>query len=275
MTNKTDRAFHPDNTIVCVGGTGCEEVRIGDGRLTVIAGPCSVESETQIIEIAKRVKAAGASILRGGAFKARTSPYDFQGMQADGIGLLLEAKRLTGLPVVTEILSVNHLPLFEDVDLIQVGARSMQNIELLKALGRTDKPVLLKRGPGSTLEELLMSAEYILTGGNGNVILCERGIRTFEPHTRNTLDISAVPALHAMTHLPVIVDPSHATGRSDLVLPMALAAAACGADGIMIEVHDDPEHALSDGPQSITPEAFDELMIKVRAVRAAAETGRN
>lgn len=261
---KANRLFHPEDTVVDLNG-----VRIGGGHFAVIAGPCSVESEEQIIEVARRVKAAGASMLRGGAFKPRTSPYSFQGMEADGIELLLEAKKVTGLPIVTEIMNENHLPLFEDVDVIQVGARNMQNFELLKALGRTHKPILLKRGLANTLKELLMSAEYIMAGGNENIILCERGIRTFEPYTRNTLDLSAVPALHELTHLPVVVDPSHATGMSKLVEPMALAAAACGADGLMIEVHNDPAHALSDGPQSLTPDQFDDVMEKVRRVRGA------
>ncbi len=263
---KANRKFHPDDTVIDCGG-----VKIGGGHFAVIAGPCSVESEEQIIEVARRVKAAGATMLRGGAFKPRTSPYSFQGMRADGIELLLKAKEVTGLPIVTEIMNESHIPLFEDVDVIQVGARNMQNFELLKALGKTDKPILLKRGLANTLEELLMSAEYIMAGGNENVILCERGIRTFETYTRNTLDISAVPALHAMSHLPVVVDPSHATGKRDMVPPMAAAAAACGADGLMIEVHNDPAHALSDGAQSLTPDQFDEMMKTVRTVRQAVK----
>ncbi|MBR0374036.1 MAG: 3-deoxy-7-phosphoheptulonate synthase [Mogibacterium sp.] len=270
MIKRTNRLSHPEDTVVRVGGDGCEAVDIGGGSLVVIAGPCSVESEEQIVGIARQAAAAGAVMLRGGAFKPRTSPYEFQGMKADGIELLLKAKAATGLPIVTEIMSENHLPLFENVDMIQVGARNMQNFELLKALGRTGKPILLKRGLANTLKELLMSAEYIMAGGNDRIVLCERGIRTFEPYTRNTLDLSAVPALHELTHLPVIVDPSHATGRADFVEPMALAAAACGADGIMIEVHNDPAHALSDGPQSVTPAQFSRLMQKIRAVRAAA-----
>lgn len=261
---KANRLFHPKDTVVDVHGT-----KIGGGYFSVIAGPCSVESEEQIIGIAQRVKAAGATMLRGGAFKPRTSPYAFQGMKADGIELLVKAKKATGLPIVTEIMNENHLPLFEDVDVIQVGARNMQNFELLKALGKTRKPILLKRGLANTLKELLMSAEYIMAGGNENVILCERGIRTFEPYTRNTLDISAVPALHELTHLPVVVDPSHATGKASFVDSMASAAAACGADGIMIEVHNDPAHALSDGLQSLTPDQFDGVMEKIRRVRAA------
>ncbi|MBR3415397.1 MAG: 3-deoxy-7-phosphoheptulonate synthase [Clostridia bacterium] len=256
------RKFHPEDTVVDVGG-----VKIGGGNFAVIAGPCSVESEEQIIAVAKAVKASGATLLRGGAFKPRTSPYDFQGLKADGIELLLEAKKETGLPIVTEIMNANHLPLFEDVDLIQVGARNMQNFELLKELGKTDRPILLKRGLANTLKELLMSAEYIMAGGNDRIILCERGIRTFETYTRNTLDISAVPMLHELTHLPVIVDPSHATGLNRLVEPMAMAAAACGADGIMIEVHNDPPHALCDGAQSLTPEQFDRVAGKIAGIR--------
>ncbi|MBQ7474883.1 MAG: 3-deoxy-7-phosphoheptulonate synthase [Clostridia bacterium] len=256
------RKFHPDDTVVDIGG-----VKIGGGNFALIAGPCSVESEEQIIAVAKAVKASGASLLRGGAFKPRTSPYDFQGLKADGIELLLEAKKITGLPIVTEIMNANHLPLFEEVDLIQVGARNMQNFELLKELGRIDRPILLKRGLANTLKELLMSAEYIMAGGNDKIILCERGIRTFESYTRNTLDLSAVPMLHELTHLPVIIDPSHATGVNRLVGPMAAAAAACGADGIMIEVHNDPPHALCDGAQSLTPDQFDDVARKVSAIR--------
>ena len=256
------RKFHPEDTVVDVGG-----VKIGGGNFAVIAGPCSVESEEQIIAVAKAVKASGATLLRGGAFKPRTSPYDFQGLKADGIELLLEAKKETSLPIVTEIMNANHLPLFEDVDLIQVGARNMQNFELLKELGKINRPILLKRGLANTLKELLMSAEYIMAGGNDRIILCERGIRTFETYTRNTLDISAVPMLHELTHLPVIVDPSHATGLNRLVEPMAMAAAACGADGIMIEVHNDPPHALCDGAQSLTPEQFDRVAGKIAGIR--------
>ena len=237
----------------------------------MIAGPCSIETEEQIIEVASRVKAAGANILRGGAFKPRTSPYAFQGLKADGIELLREAKYVTGLPIVSEIMNANHLPLFEDVDLIQVGARNMQNFELLKELGHINKPVLLKRGLANTLKELLMSAEYIMAGGNENVILCERGIRTFEPYTRNTLDLSAIPALREMSHLPIVVDPSHACGISRMVKPMALAAAACGADGLMIEVHNDPKKALCDGAQSLTPDQFDDVAACVRRVREAVK----
>lgn len=259
-----NKKFHPEPSIIDVGG-----VKIGGGNFAIMAGPCSVESREQLNGIAKSVKESGAKLLRGGAFKPRTSPYDFQGLKADGIELLLEAKRETGLPIVTEIMNANHLPMFEDVDLIQVGARNMQNFELLKELGRTNKPILLKRGLANTLKELLMSAEYIMAGGNQNIILCERGIRTFETYTRNTLDISAVPMLRELTHLPVIIDPSHATGISKLVKPMALAAAACGADGLMIEVHNDPIHALCDGAQSLTPEQFDDVSKSVAKVREA------
>lgn len=256
-----NRKFHPRDTVVEVG-----EVKIGGGNFQLIAGPCSVESMDQIVSVAESVKSSGAAMLRGGAFKPRTSPYAFQGMRDAGIELLLEAKRVTGLPIVTEIMDLSQLHLFEEVDLIQVGARNMQNFELLKELGRTRKPVLLKRGLSSTLQELLMSAEYIMAGGNGQVILCERGIRTFETATRNTLDLSAIPLLKSMTHLPVIVDPSHATGLSKLVKPMALGAAAVGADGLIIEVHNDPVHALCDGQQSLTPEAFADVAECVRQI---------
>ena len=266
---KSNRKFHPEDTIIEVPSKASSDgvTKIGGGAFSVIAGPCSVESEEQIVEVAKSVKAAGASMLRGGAFKPRTSPYAFQGMRAEGLELLSIAKKETGLPIVSEIMNENHLELFEDVDIIQVGARNMQNFELLKALGHVDKPILLKRGLANTLEELLMSAEYIMAGGNENVILCERGIRTFEHHTRNTLDLSAVPALHEMTHLPVIVDPSHSTGRADYVKPMAMAAVACGADGLMIEVHNNPSCALCDGAQSLTPDQFDDVMDKVGKMR--------
>ncbi|MBE6708546.1 MAG: 3-deoxy-7-phosphoheptulonate synthase [Ruminococcaceae bacterium] len=259
-----NRKFHPDDTVVEVGG-----VKIGGGNFAMIAGPCSVESHDQIIEIAKSVHESGAAMLRGGAFKPRTSPYDFQGLHADGIELLLEAKKITGMPIVTEIMNANHLPLFEHVDVIQVGARNMQNFELLKELGRTDKVILLKRGLANTLKELLMSAEYIMAGGNEKVILCERGIRTFETYTRNTLDLSAVPMLHELTHLPVVIDPSHATGVSRLVKPMAMAAAACGADGLIIEVHNNPAKALCDGPQSLLPEQFADVARSVMTIREA------
>ncbi|MBE7055315.1 MAG: 3-deoxy-7-phosphoheptulonate synthase [Ruminococcaceae bacterium] len=256
-----NRKFHPENTCIDCGGT-----KIGDGHFGIIAGPCSIESEEQIIEIAKSVKAAGANFLRGGAFKPRTSPYDFQGMRADGLKLLIEAKKETGLPIVTEIMSAEHLPLFEDVDIIQVGARNMQNFEMLKELGKTKKPILIKRGLANTLKELLMSAEYIMSEGNENVILCERGIRTYETATRNTLDISAVPMLHELSHLPVVVDPSHACGIARLVKPLALSAAAAQADGLMIEVHNNPQRALCDGAQSLTPEQFADTAAAVRRV---------
>ena len=260
------RKFHPDDTVVTAGG-----VSIGGGHFAIIAGPCSVESREQVTAIAKDVKAAGALLLRGGAFKPRTSPYDFQGLKADGIELLEEAKRETGMPIVTEIMNANHLPLFENVDIIQVGARNMQNFELLKELGHTHKPILLKRGLANTMKELLMSAEYIMAGGNDRIILCERGIRTFETYTRNTLDLSAVPMLHELTHLPVVVDPSHATGAARLVKPMAMAAAAAGADGLMIEVHNDLIHALCDGAQSLTPAQFADVAARVRQIRAVVE----
>lgn len=237
----------------------------------MIAGPCSVETEEQIIDVAQQVKAAGANLLRGGAFKPRTSPYDFQGLKAEGIRLLLEAKKVTGLPIVTEIMNANYLDLFADVDVIQVGARNMQNFDLLKELGKTDKPILLKRGLANTLKEFLMSAEYIMSEGNQNIILCERGIRTFDTYSRNTLDLTAVPMLHELTHLPVVVDPSHATGKARLVPPMALAAVACGADGVMVEVHNDPMHALCDGAQSLRPEQFAELAKKMLTVREALQ----
>ena len=256
-----NRKFHPDNSVIRAGDT-----LVGDGNFAVIAGPCSVESEAQVTEIARAVKQSGATMLRGGAFKPRTSPYDFQGLKGEGLELLREAKHATGLPIVSEIMNANHLPMFEQVDVIQVGARNMQNFELLKELGKTQKTILLKRGLAATLKEFLMSAEYIMAGGNENIILCERGIRTFETYTRNTLDLSAVPVLHELTHLPVIVDPSHATGSAKLVEPMALAAAAAGADGLMIEVHNDPVHAMCDGAQSLTPEQFDKTMRHVRLV---------
>ena len=244
--------------------------KIGGGHFLVMAGPCSVENEQQLIAAAQTVKSAGAQVLRGGAFKPRTSPYAFQGLGKEGLDLLLLAKKETGLPIVTELPDLQHLHLFEDVDIIQVGARNMQNFTLLRELGRLRKPILLKRGMSATLEELLMSAEYILSGGNEQVILCERGIRTFETATRNTMDISAVPVLHHLTHLPVIVDPSHATGHYELIAPMALAATAAGADGLMIEVHNDPTHALCDGPQSLKASGFFTLMEKVNAIRPYA-----
>ena len=261
-----NRKFHPDDSVIEIGST-----KIGHGNFALMAGPCSVESEEQIISVAKSVKAAGATMLRGGAFKPRTSPYDFQGLKAEGIQLLLEAKRETGLPIVTEIMNINHLDLFAEVDVIQVGARNMQNFELLKELGHANKPILIKRGMANTIKELLMSAEYVMAGGNENVILCERGVRTFETATRNTLDLSAVPVLHELTHLPVVIDPSHATGVARYVKPMAMAAAACGADGLIIEVHNDPPHALCDGSQSLRPDQFADVAQAVYAVRAAAQ----
>lgn len=256
-----NRKFHPMDTVVEVG-----EAKMGGGNFALIAGPCSVESLEQICEVAQRVKKSGAAVLRGGAFKPRTSPYAFQGMRERGIELLKLARRESGLPIITEIMDLSHLPLFEDVDIIQVGARNMQNFELLKALGKTGKPILLKRGLSSTIEEWLMSAEYIMAGGNERVILCERGIRTFETATRNTLDLSCIPVLKGLTHLPVIVDPSHATGYARLVLPMAMAAAAAGADGLMIEVHNHPERAACDGQQSLNPDQFDILAEDVRKI---------
>lgn len=260
---QANRKFHPQDTVVEVGSA-----KIGGGHFALIAGPCSVESQEQIIEMARSVKEAGAQILRGGAFKPRTSPYAFQGLGREGISLLLQAKKETGLPIITEIMTVSALDLFTEVDIIQVGARNMQNYDLLKELGRSQKPILLKRGLASTLQELLMSAEYIMREGNQQVILCERGIRTFETQTRNTLDLSAVPMLHELSHLPVVVDPSHGTGISRLVPPMALAAAACGADGIMVEVHNDPKHALCDGAQSLTAAQFAALTHKITNLRS-------
>lgn len=262
---QANRKFHPHDTVVEV----TPEVKIGHGNFGLIAGPCSVESEEQIIFVAQSVKAAGATMLRGGAFKPRTSPYDFQGLKAEGLKLLLEAKKATGLPIVTEIMSAEHIPLFEDVDVIQVGARNMQNFELLKELGQLNKPILLKRGLANTIKELLMSAEYIMSSGNENVILCERGIRTYETATRNTLDLSAVPVLHELSHLPVVVDPSHATGVARYVKPMAMAAVASGANGLIIEVHNDPPHALSDGAQSLRPEQFADVSRAISLIRKA------
>ena len=264
---QANRKFHPHDTVVEV----TPEVKIGHGNFGLIAGPCSVECEEQIIFVAQSVKAAGATMLRGGAFKPRTSPYDFQGLKAEGLKLLLEAKKATGLPIVTEIMSAEHIPLFEDVDVIQVGARNMQNFELLKELGKLNKPILLKRGLANTIKELLMSAEYIMSSGNENVILCERGIRTYETATRNTLDLSAVPVLHELSHLPVVVDPSHATGVARYVKPMAMAAVASGADGLIIEVHNDPPHALSDGAQSLRPEQFADVSRAISLIRKATE----
>ena len=259
---KANRIFKPEDTVVNVEGS-----IVGGGRLGIMAGPCSVESEEQIIEIAKRVKAAGANFLRGGAFKPRTSPYSFQGLELEGLKLLKAAKKETGLPIVTELMSTDYLDAFvEDVDMIQIGARNMQNFDLLKQIGKTKTPILLKRGLSATIEEWLMSAEYIMAGGNENVILCERGIRTFETITRNTLDLQAIPVIKRLSHLPIIVDPSHAGGYAYLVEPMAKSAIMAGADGLMIEVHNDPENALSDGQQSLTPDQFDVLMSKVKAV---------
>ena len=260
-----NRKFHPDDTVIDIGG-----IKIGGGNFQIIAGPCSVESESQICEVAKAVFNSGATLLRGGAFKPRTSPYAFQGLKAEGLELLLEAKKVTGMPIVSEIMDASHLPLFEHVDVIQVGARNMQNFQLLRTLGEIRKPILLKRGLANTLEELLMSAEYIMAGGNTEVILCERGIRTFETYTRNTLDISAIPLLKSLTHLPIIVDPSHATGISKLVKPLAMASAVAGADGLIIEVHNDPARALCDGPQSLTPEVFDDVATSVFQVQKFA-----
>ena len=261
-----NRKFHPDDTIVTVG-----DVKVGGGNFVMIAGPCSVENEEQIVGIAKAVKASGANMLRGGAFKPRTSPYAFQGLKGDGLKLLVEAKQLTGLPIVSEIMNAVHIPMFEEsVDLVQVGARNMQNFELLKEVGKMSKPILLKRGLANTIDELLMSAEYIMASGNENVILCERGIRTFETRTRNTLDLSAVPVLKKLTHLPIVVDPSHAMGYAHLVKPMAMAATVAGADGLMIEVHNNPAKALCDGPQSLTPDQFDDVAKQVFQLRPFA-----
>ena len=261
---KANRKFHPEDTIVDVNG-----VKVGGGNFAVMAGPCSVESEAQIVEVAKAVQSSGAAMLRGGAFKPRTSPYSFQGMGVQGLKLLLEAKAETGLPIVTELMSPKYCELFEEkVDLVQIGARNMQNFDLLKEVGKMSKPVLLKRGLSSTYEEWIMSAEYIMSEGNQNVILCERGIRTFENYTRNTLDVSAIPAIKRMSHVPIVVDPSHAGGYSWLVEPLALAAIAAGADGLIIEVHNNPAKALCDGQQSLTPIQFDELMEKAQKMTA-------
>ena len=262
---KANRKFHPENTAIKINDT----VTIGDGSLHIMAGPCSVESEQQIVGIAKSVQQSGATLLRGGAFKPRTSPYAFQGLKAEGLDLLKTARKETGLPIVTEIMRVSHIDMFENVDIIQVGARNMQNFELLKELGKTDKPILLKRGLSATIEEWLMSAEYIMAGGNDKVMLCERGIRTYETFTRNTLDISAIPVIKKLSHLPVIIDPSHAAGKSWLVEPLAMAAVAAGADGLIIEVHNDPPHALSDGAQSLTPAQFDAVAKKLFSLKKA------
>ncbi len=262
---KANRKFHPENTTIKIS----DNVTIGDGSLHIMAGPCSVESEEQIVEIAKSVKQSGATLLRGGAFKPRTSPYAFQGLKSEGLDLLKAARRETGLPIVTEIMRVSHIDMFENVDIIQVGARNMQNFELLKELGKTDKPILLKRGLSATIEEWLMSAEYIMAGGNDKVMLCERGIRTYETFTRNTLDVSAIPVIKRLSHLPVIVDPSHAAGKSWLVEPLAMAAVAAGADGLIIEVHNDPPHAFSDGAQSLTPKQFNDVAEKIFSLKKA------
>ena len=257
-----NRKFHPEDTVVKVGNT-----QIGGGNLTLMAGPCSVESEEQVVAIAKAVKASGATMLRGGAFKPRTSPYSFQGLETEGILDMVKAREATGMPIVSELMSEERIPEFEEyVDVVQIGARNMQNFQLLKAVGKMHKPVLLKRGLCNTIEEWIMSAEYIMAGGNEQVILCERGIRTFEKYTRNTLDLSAVPIIHEKTHLPVIVDPSHATGKANLVEPMMIAAVAAGADGLEVEVHYDPRHAWSDGAQCLTPDAFAQAMAKCRQV---------
>ena len=264
---KANRKFHPEDSVVDVNG-----VKIGGGSFQVIAGPCSVETPEQICLVAEEVKKAGAGLLRGGAFKPRTSPYSFQGLHGEGIKLLLEAKKQTGLPIVTEIMNYDDIDLFEEVDVIQVGARNMQNFELLKQLGKLNKPILLKRGLANTIEEWLMSAEYIMAGGNENVILCERGIRTFETKTRNTLDLSAVPMIKKLSHLPVIIDPSHATGLPWMVEPLTLAAIAASADGVMIQVHNDPPKALCDGAQSLRPDQFAELMQKVKKLSAFMKT---
>ena len=261
-----NRKFHPEDSVV-----DCAGVKIGGGHFQVIAGPCSVESVEQMVGVAKSVKAAGATLLRGGAFKPRTSPYSFQGLGKRGLEILLEAKKETGLPIVTELMSIEHLPLFNDVDVIQIGARNMQNFDLLKEVGSmTKKPILLKRGMSATLQELLMSAEYLMASGNPNVMLCERGIRTFETATRNTIDLTVIPVLKRLSHLPVVIDPSHATGYAHLVEPCAMGATAMGADALIIEVHNDPPHALCDGVQSQTPAMFAATMEKLNAIRPYA-----
>ena len=265
---RCSRDFQPQDTVIEVGDSG---VKIGGGNFCLIAGPCSVETHEQILEVARAVKAAGANVLRGGAFKPRTSPYDFQGLGKLGIEMLSEAKKETGLPIITEVMNINQLELFDDVDIIQIGARNMQNFDLLKEVGKLNKPILLKRGLCGTMKEWLMSAEYIMSEGNERVILCERGIRTYETYTRNTLDLSAVPTLKHLSHLPIVVDPSHATGQARLVKPMALAAAAAGADGLMIEVHNDPPHAWCDGAQSLTPEQFADVARRVQKVLEALQ----
>lgn len=263
---QANRKFHPNDSVISIG-----DVKIGGGHFAMIAGPCSVETEEQIIGVAQAVKAAGAHILRGGAYKPRTSPYAFQGLKEEGLRLLSEAKKATGMPIITEIMNIRTLDLFEDVDIIQVGARNMQNFDLLQELGKTNKPILLKRGLANTLQELLMSAEYIMSEGNENIILCERGIRTYETYTRNTLDLSAIPVLHELSHLPVVIDPSHGTGKAKLVPSMAMAGAAAGADGIMLEVHNNPSCALCDGAQSLTPDQFAQLNVKINRVREAVK----
>jgi 3-deoxy-7-phosphoheptulonate synthase len=263
---KANRKFHPEDTVIPVGDT-----QVGGGNLTIIAGPCSVESREQLLTIARLVKEAGATMLRGGAFKPRTSPYSFQGLGPEGLDILREAREETGLPIVTEIMDAADLPYFEDIDVLQVGARNMQNFDLLKAIGQTGQPVLLKRGMSATYQELLMSAEYIMSEGNEKVILCERGIRTFESYTRNTFDVSAVPVLRKLSHLPIVVDPSHAGGKRELVAPLALAGVAAGADGLEIEVHHDPARALSDGPQALLPDAFAKLVKQMNAMHDLVE----
>ena len=263
-----NRKFHPEDTVVQVGNT-----QIGGGNLTLMAGPCSVESEEQVVAIAKAVKASGATMLRGGAFKPRTSPYSFQGLGATGLEYLKVARQETGLPIVTELMDLSQLPLFKDVDVIQIGARNMQNFDLLKAVGHQDKPVMIKRGMSATYEEWLMSAEYVMAGGNENVILCERGIRTFESYTRNTLDLACIPVLRKLTHLPIIIDPSHATGKSWLVDPLAMGAVATGADGLLIEVHNDPPHAWSDGAQCLKPDKFADVIAKPHRLGHRPERG--
>ncbi|MCR5593103.1 MAG: 3-deoxy-7-phosphoheptulonate synthase [Saccharofermentans sp.] len=260
---KANRKFHPEDSVVDISG-----VKIGGGNFAVMAGPCSVENEEQIIETAKAVKAAGATLLRGGAYKPRTSPYDFQGLHEEGIKLLIKAREETGLPIVSEIMSPDQIPVFEEVDCLQVGARNMQNFDLLKAIGKTNKPVLLKRGLSATIKEWLMSAEYIMSEGNSNVILCERGIRTYETYTRNTFDVSAISALKELTHLPVVGDPSHATGKVSLIEPMAMAAVVSGADGLEIEVHNCPKKALSDAAQQLTPDQFIGVMESINKARS-------
>ena len=265
-----NRKFHPEDTVVVIDEE--KDIKIGGGNFQIIAGPCSVESEEQVCGIAQAVQKSGATLLRGGAFKPRTSPYSFQGLGEVGLRYLEIAKEETGLPIVTELMDLSQLPLFKNVDVIQIGARNMQNFDLLKAVGRQEKPVMIKRGMSATYEEWLMSAEYVMAGGNENVILCERGVRTFETYTRNTLDLAAIPVLRKLTHLPIIVDPSHATGKSWLVDPLAMGAVATGCDGLLIEVHNDPAHALCDGPQSLKPEQFDALAKKLLRLKEFVKT---